>query len=213
MNASNGTTAHGNGVKTSARETNGSSPLVAAYREGLGLAPVTVIEGPSGIRIAVAELGDGDAPKAAETVRARWWCRRPAQAERVAASANARLRRGKSRHGEIGAPLPDAPHGDDGGSTQMLLARESIIKAAAQYDVVLQSDDELFEEAAGVIARIDGEMERLQRLGELKSINKSYQKYRIEATQRGESVRPYQHWMGRYKENLVRELASTLRYL
>ena len=64
--------------------------LAAAYREGLGLAPIAVICGAAGTRITAPAPG-GEDPSAAETLRARWWCRRAVDAARVAAAAMARM--------------------------------------------------------------------------------------------------------------------------
>ena len=77
------------------------SALIAAYREGLGLAAVVVTCGAAGVRVSAVGQGNGGAPDAA-AAEARWWCRRAADAERVAAAAMRRLRRCDSRAG--GAP-------------------------------------------------------------------------------------------------------------
>jgi len=63
-----------------------------------------------------------------------------------------------------------------------------------------------------VIARVDEEMERLQRAGELKSVNRSYRTYRTETTARGETALPYARWLNEYNANLVRQLAAALRF-
>jgi hypothetical protein len=68
-------------------------------------------------------------------------------------------------------------------------------------------------EAMAAIARVNEEIERLQRSGELKSLNKSYRAYRIETSERGEKTLRYDEWMGKYRENLVRQLATVLRYV
>ena len=63
------------------------------------------------------------------------------------------------------------------------------------------------------IARIDDELERLRQSGALRPVNKSYQSYRRDAAAKGERVVPYAQWMLGYREELVRKLAATLRYL
>ena len=73
------------------------------------------------------------------------------------------------------------------------------------------SDEQIRRAALTVIARVDGEIARLQRTGRLKSVNRSYRDYRLQAAARGERVLPYAAWMVRYKANLVREIAANLR--
>jgi hypothetical protein len=73
------------------------------------------------------------------------------------------------------------------------------------------SADALNCEALAVAARVEGEIARMQRDGELKSVNASYRAYRLAAVARGESVVSYAEWMNRYKANLVREIAAALR--
>jgi hypothetical protein len=92
-------------------------------------------------------------------------------------------------------------------------AEKSIAAAANALNVTLYTDEEVTQAALAAAARIDSEVERMQRSGELRSVNKSYQSYRIEASARGERVMRYQDWMRRYKEDLLRKLAATLRYL
>lgn len=62
-----------------------------------------------------------------------------------------------------------------------------------------------------VAARVDAELERMQRAGALKSVNQSYRAYRLETSARGERILPYAQWMERYKANLIREIAANLR--
>jgi len=212
MNEPEAAGARDSGAGVSPRKSNDRSALTAAYREGLGLAAVAVICGPAGIRITAVGSAANDALAAAERVQARWWCRHTAQAECVAAAANARLRRRESRNSTTSASTAAILPPDDA-SPAWIIACESITRAAKQCQVVLQSDQELSDEVMGVIVRIDGEIEKLQRSGALKSVNKAYQTYRIETSGRGERVLRYQEWMGRYREDLVRRLASTLRYL
>ena len=73
------------------------------------------------------------------------------------------------------------------------------------------SDERICRDAMTAAARVDVEVERMQRAGELKSLNKSYRTYRLEASARGECVLRYADWMHRYKTNLVREIATKLR--
>ena len=73
------------------------------------------------------------------------------------------------------------------------------------------SDDQICNDALMVAARVDDEIARMQRVGTLKPVNKSYRAYRLEASSRGERVLPYGAWMNRYKANLVREIAANLR--
>ena len=73
------------------------------------------------------------------------------------------------------------------------------------------SDNEVRRAALTVIARVDGEIARLQHTGGLKSVNRSYRDYRLQAAALGERVIPYAAWMIRYKAHLVREIAANLR--
>ena len=94
-----------------------------------------------------------------------------------------------------------------------LSACQAVVRAAKQRHVDLHSDAEILEHATAAIARIDDELERLRKSGDLRPVNKSYQSYRHEAAAKGERVVPYAQWMLGYREELVRKLAATLRYL
>jgi hypothetical protein len=172
------------------RESRDRAALIAAFREGLGLVAIVIRRDAGGFDIAVAaRAGAGDGV-AGEDVAARCWCRRAADAERVAAAATARLKRSQSR-------------GD--------AAADAIAVAAKRLAVALYSEDEVCLEAAGIIARVDDEFERLRRGGELTAVNRSYRDLRVEASARGEKVPPYAEWIGKYRQNLVRQLAAALR--
>lgn len=173
----------------------GRERLLAAFRDGLGVAAVAVICGSEGVRVAAAGQTEGNNLAPTESVLARWWCRRASDAEDVAVAATAGLRR-------CAANVDVAAH-----------AGTAIARAAKQRNVDLLSDREMTDQATAVIARIDDELEQLRQSGELRSVNKSYQAYRLEAAARGERVVPYAQWMLGYKEALVRKLAETLRYL
>lgn len=169
--------------------------LAAAYRQGLGFAAIAVIWGPHGVRVAAGGEAE-DTISAAENLQARWWCRVNDAAD-IAAAATARLRR---RDSETAA---DA----------VSYAGEAVLRAARQRHIELHTDDAIAVHAASAIARIDAELEQLRRAGDLRSVNKSYQTYRLDAASRGERVTPYGQWMLSYRENLVRQLAATLRFL
>lgn len=185
--------------------------LVAAYREGLGLAAITVIDGPGGIHIAACRAGDDSLVAATDRPAPRWWCRRLSDAERLAAAATARVRRRAVIEGTA-AKTSSASADEQSAASAEQLACEAIARAAKQLTIVLQTEAEMCAEATAVIARVDEEIERLQRAGGLKSINKSYRTYRTEAAARGEKTMRYADWMRRYREKLVRELAAALRY-
>jgi hypothetical protein len=68
------------------RGARGRSALIAAYCEGLALAAVVVTCGPAGIRVSAVRQGTGGMPDE-PAAEARWWCRRAADAERVAVAA------------------------------------------------------------------------------------------------------------------------------
>ena len=171
------------------------SRLIAAFCEGFGLAAIAVIDGPDGIRITAAAPGAEIACAPAETVHCRWWCPRAFEAAPIAIAAGTRL-----RNREV---IDDAA----------LIACRAVVRAAKQRHVDLHADEEMLEQAMAAIARIDDELERLRQSGDLRPVNKSYQSYRRDAAAKGERVVPYAQWMLGYKEELVRKLAATLRYL
>jgi hypothetical protein len=153
----------------------------------LELAAVLLVAGADSLRL-VAAGHDGEAAlETPEIVTARWWCQRRSQADSIAAAV--RLTR----------------------ATSAAQAQESMSRAAKRLGVSLLSDEEITEEAMRAITRLDAEVERQMQTGALKSVNKSYRAYRLEASGRGESVLRYADWMERYKANLVRDIAANLR--
>jgi hypothetical protein len=187
------------------RDAKSRAALVAAYREGLGLAGIAVLRGDAGAQIAVIGEGSDDAAAAAgDAVAAKWWCRRADDAKRVATAATARLRRRGSQDDAAkpsaanGAPSP----GDICGAVE---------QTAKRLHVALYSDGDIAADADRIIARMNEEVEALQRAGQLKSVNQSYRSYRMAASARGEKAAPYTDWFDKYKANLVRELAAVLR--
>lgn len=116
------------------------------------------------------------------------WCRREPEAACLAAAAAKIIRR--------------KPDGD---------AQEAIRTAAKKLGIIVQTDDEVAGEAMTVTDRIAQEMRNQQQSGELKSVNQAYRSYRLEATARGERALRYDAWMRQYRENLVRQVAATLR--
>ena len=169
--------------------------LLAAYCEGLGLAQIAVSA--DGTGIAILE-GQRDA---SQPVGRPWWCRR-GDADRVVTAVQAALQRRGSRDSTAAC--------DDAAALQG--ACDAVTRTARRLGVALQSDQELAEEAAHVVARMESEFARLRQAGGLKSVNKAYQQQRTHAAARGEKFPPYGAWMRRYRENLVRELAATLRH-
>lgn len=163
--------------------------MTAAYRDGLGLAAVIAVQGADGTRIAALAPGSDDAP-VIEQLLVRLWCRREAEAAYVAATAAKTLRR--------------KPDGDAG---------EAIRAAVKKLGIIVQTDDELAGVAMTVAARIMLEMRKQQQSGELKSVNQAYRSYRLEASARGERALRYDAWMQHYRENLVRQIAATLRQI
>lgn len=172
--------------------------LIAAYREGLALAGVAVIEGANGLRIRT--VAQCDPPAAGESVVARWWCRRAAEAECIADSAARSFRRNQ-------------PKSSAESFNESARACDAILHAAERLAVALRSDADLDAEAMRAIARLDEEIARQMRAGALKSVNQSYRQYRLEASSRGERVLPYAKWMDGYKVKLMREIAATTRHI
>jgi hypothetical protein len=187
------------------REAKNRLGLMTAYREGLGLAAIAIVEDGAGPRIAVIDASHERAASGPPAVAAlRWWCHRGADAERVAASAAQALRReSKDRVARPSADAPTcAPHN----------LSAAIEAAARRLRIALHSDDDVVTDAERSIARVEAEIQNLKRAGELKSVNQSYRAYRLQASARGEKAAPYADWLNQYKANLVRELAAALRY-
>lgn len=113
--------------------------LVAAFREGFGLAAIAVIDGPDGIRVVAAAPGAEITCAPAETVHCRWWCPRAFEAASIAAAAAARLHGRETRDGAT------------------LSACQAVVRAAKQRHVDLHSDEEILDQAKTAIARIDDE--------------------------------------------------------
>ena len=163
--------------------------FATAYCEGLGLVAIAVIGGPAGVRIAAVIPGDNDRLDGAETVHSRFWCR-GTDAERVAAAAARQACRE---------------------SNDAARATMAVPQAAKKLTVALFSDEEVTAEAQNVAARIEAELQNQQTNGGLKSVNQAYRAYRFETSGRGERVLRYDEWMLKYKENLVRQVAASLR--
>jgi hypothetical protein len=156
----------------------------------------------------VALNEEPQAPTADSDIAARWWCRRP-DAERIAAAAAARMRRRESR--DRAAELAEPASGQSRAAVSPQLACEAIAGAAKRLNVALCSDEDVAAQAANAVARIDAEIVTLQQAGGMKSVNRAYKSYRLETSGRGERILRYDEWMQRYRENLVRQVASTLR--
>jgi hypothetical protein len=187
------------------REVRRRAALIAAYREGLGLAAIAVVQEGGGPRIVAR--GEPHTPAAdvgLEAAAMRWWCRRAADAERVAASAARSLRR-ESKDG-AGRPSLEA-------ATRALQDFPAAVEGAARrLRIPLYSDDDIAMDAERIIARVEAEIENLKRAGELKPVNQAYRAHRLQASARGEKAAPYANWLNQYKANLVRELAAALRH-
>jgi hypothetical protein len=180
--------------------------LIEAYREGLGLVGLAVIDcaGETGV-VATGDGGNGASPGARQ-VAVSWWCRRAADASRVAAVATARLRRLESQDAASGQPAGR-------GALSPTDISAAIEQAAKRLHVALCADEQIAADAERVIARVEQEIETLQRAGQLKSVNQSYRAYRMDAAARGEKAAPYADWINKYKAKLVRELAAALRFV
>ena len=175
-----------------------NTAFAAAYRDGLGLACVAVCDASGGIAIEAscrAESAD---------VVGRWWCRRDADAARVAAAARAALRRRESKVSAGTAGLD---------SHALACACTAVAEAAQRLGVALFSDDDIAAHAAEVAARIDAELQKLKETGGLKSVNQAYKAYRLETSGCGQRVLRYDEWMRRYRTDLVRQAAAALREL
>jgi hypothetical protein len=168
--------------------------LIAAYREGLGLAAVTLVKDERGARLITA--APGASPQPGEVVQTRWWCKSTHQAQSLVERVARALRTARP---------------DDAEAVSRW--RRAVSDTARRLGIMLRSDEEIAREAAAVIARLEAEMAAQQRAGTLKSVNRGYRDYRLEASARGEKVLRYADWMARYKARLVREIAANLRAL
>jgi hypothetical protein len=177
--------------------------FAAAYRDGLGLACIAVRCTSAGITISL-----GDENRAG--MAARWWCRRAADAARIAASARAKMHRRESNAASVAAAGDSSIDCD---SQEMSFACAALADAARRHGVALFSDDDIAAHAAEVAAHIDAELKKLKESGGLKSVNQAYKAYRLETTGRGERVLRYDEWMRRYRADLVRQTAAALREL
>ncbi len=167
--------------------------LVAAYREGLSLVAIAVVSEGDRVRVVANPDNAIVTPDAGGNLR---WCRNADDAARVAAAANASLRRRGRGEGD--------PHA---------LALGAVARAAKRLNVLLRSDQDIAAEAAIVIARVTREFEQMRASGDLRAVNTSYREYRLATAARGERVVPYAQWLRTYQENLVRKAAATLKYL
>lgn len=178
-------------------DTKNQEALVAAFREGLGLVAIIAARNAAGILL-VVDASDG--AELADAAVGRWWCRRRADAERVAAAATARL-----KHRALHNAAADASDLSAG-------AADAIAAAGGRLAVGCWSDADVARDAAAIIARVEIEFARLQAAGDMQALNKSYREERLAAAARGEKVPPYAQWINKYRQNLVRRLAATLRY-
>jgi hypothetical protein len=168
------------------RRSGAPDALIAAFRQGLGLAGLAVIRSRNGIRVAAVGPEGVGVLAPGESGEVRFWCRHAADAERIVAGAKTKF-----------------PTGAD----------QAFIAAAARIPATLYANNEIAVEASAAIGRMEQELESLRVAGALKSVNRSYQVYRQDAQARGDKIVPYAIWFSKYKQNLVRQLAAALRYL
>lgn len=168
--------------------------FAAAYREGLGLAAIAVICDAGGARIIALKPGADAAHGATDGAQAHWWCRRADEAARVAAAAARMIRRESS-------------------DADRRAGAAAVLAAAKKLNIALHSDDDIADAAMNAAARVDAQLQQQQLSGGLKSVNQAYRSYRLDSSARGERVLRYDEWMRRYRENLVRQIASMLRQI
>ena len=201
--------------RAGARRRSSSEPsdLLASYRRALGLAAVAIVRTHKGIGVCVdaAESGEDESATAVNMVVARWWCRSAADAKRVAAAANARMNRGASPSFSLSQAA--AAYGRSNEGAELEFGCASVAAAANRLGIAVQTDDEIAEEARTVAARVDAELQKLQACGGLRSINGAYRNYRLQARAGGERALRYGEWMSKFREDLIRQIAETLRSL
>jgi hypothetical protein len=179
--------------------------LIAAYREGLAPSCIRIVRDAGGARVSAIAPGNGELDGEVDT-QLRLWCRRVADADYVAKAAMARLRRLKSH--EKGCS-PNAPAAGD--SDSLSQARDAVLAAAHKLGIALQFDEEIADEAMGLVALADAEIEVLRRSGKFRSVTRDYAEYRRQAKARGERPMRYVDWMLKYRADFVREAARELR--
>jgi hypothetical protein len=89
--------------------------------------------------------------------------------------------------------------------------REGLTQGLGARAAARLSEEQIHAGALLVAARVDEELVRMQRAGELKAVNTSYRDYRVAAAARGEKIVRYAEWLDRYKATLVRDIAANLR--
>lgn len=159
--------------------------LLASWRDGLGAAALAERRDGGADRVIV--LAPGFSLTTEAGMVPRWWCRRFADAERVAAAANARLRRADSE-----------------------TADAAVTAAARRHYVALMTELEVAAQAASAIERMEEEFARAQRAGELRSLNADFRAHRLEAAARGEKSPRYADFLLDYKCKLLREMAAVV---
>jgi hypothetical protein len=174
--------------------------LIAAYREGRALSCITIVRDASGLRISTIASGTEVG------TQTRLWCRRAEDAKRVASAATGWLRRHKSNEKAQSSASPIAAEPD-----LLWQVRDAALAAACRHDIVLQTDDDVAEEALRVVALIDANIDTLRLSGGFRPVTGGYSIHRSEAEERGERPMRYVDWMLKYRANLVRETAYALR--
>ena len=186
--------------------------LAAAYQEGLGLAAVVVIEGPDGIRIKTQSAEESASADEAEPVAARWWCRSAAQAM-PGGSPPVLLRGcGGARLRTI-TTATSRPAASGWAMSPIQQACAAIRLVARRLNIALQSDEEIAAEADDSRSRVDGEMQRLQQrrwdAGRQQGVSEATASGNLRT--RRSALCAMSSGCEQYKENLVRQVASSLR--
>ena len=132
----------------------------------------------------IATVGDGARPSGGvgDPVAAQWWCRRATDAQRVAAAATARLRRLKSRDGRC------SPSAIGRRLRQAIFRGDRARRETPSRHALFRRRN--FRRRRTSIARVDEEIETLQRAGQLKSVNRSYRAYRTKPRRAARKRRP-----------------------
>jgi hypothetical protein len=177
---------------------------VTVYVRALGISSLRIV-GPRGgrpIRLLNGELSPRPAPYDATTIcnHCILWACSASAAQMVAACARPYI--------EAAAKAPAVRGWLD---VSHETARESVLRAASELGVILESNETVQANAVQAIATIDRQLADLKQAGDLSTINKSYREYRLAQGAAGKKAMPYAYYIWNYKLTLIKVVAQATR--